>query len=79
MALYGSLWTLIYIGKNNGNIPKQLKFLIKYIALELWFTMEKLRVVLYNVKKKLLYYGKNYDTIPKTIEPCLSTGKNLVL
>ena len=28
--------------KNNGNIPKQFKFLNKYIALDLGFTMEKL-------------------------------------
>ena len=29
-------------GNNYGNTPKQLKFLIKFVALELWFTMKKL-------------------------------------
>ena len=35
--------TLIYNGKNYDNIAKQLRFLNKYIALELQFTIEKLQ------------------------------------
>ena len=46
------LW---FIMEKYGNVPKQLKFLRKIIALELWFTMEK-----------LLLYGKNYGTFEKT-------------
>ena len=50
--------SVIYNGKHFANMPKQLKFLNKYIAVKLWFTMEK-----------LWYYGKkNYGTILKTIE-----------
>ena len=46
---------LIYVGKKYGNIPKQLKFLNKFIALELWFTI-----------RKLWYCGENYGTVEKT-------------
>ena len=45
---YPKLWIfVIYNEKNFGNIPKQLMFLNKYMALELWFS-----------KEKLLHYGK---------------------
>ena len=48
--------------KNNGNIPKQLNFFNKYIALKLWFTMEN-----YGTKKKAMILWKNYGTMDKTM------------
>ena len=47
---------LIYVGKKYGNIPKQLKFLNKFIAVELRFTI-----------RKVWYCGKNYGTIEITM------------
>ena len=54
-----TLWFIIE-KKNYPNIPKQLKFLNKFIALELWFTLENYgtmekTIVLW---KKLWYYCK---------------------
>ena len=49
-----TIW--IKMGKNSVIYQKQLKFLNKFIALEYWFTMEK-----------LWYYGKNYSTKEKTM------------
>ena len=51
--------SLIYNGENYGYIPKKL-FLNKYLALEFWFTVEK-----------LWYYGQNngtIETMPRTME-----------
>ena len=53
-------------------------FLNKFIALELWFMMDKLW---YYRKKNLWHYGKHYGTmeknhnIKKTIELCFITEK----
>ena len=72
--------TLIYNGEKQGNIPKQLKFLNNYIAVQLWFTMEKLwnyGNIYGTLEKKILYYGKKYDTIPKTIEFWFTMEQNL--
>ena len=50
--------------ENYGNIPEYLKFLNKFIALELWFTKENYGTM----EIKLWYYGKicyyteNYGT-----------------
>ena len=47
--------TFIYNGKKNfGNIPTQLRFLNKFIALEHWFTIDNYGTM----EKKLWYYGK---------------------
>ena len=51
------------MGKNFGNIPKQLKFFNKSINLELYFLLWKN----YGTMEKLWYYGKNYCTMGKTI------------
>ena len=48
------------IKENYGNILKQLKFFNKFIALELWFTMENLGTM-----EKMWYYTENYGTILK--------------
>ena len=49
--------------KNHGKISKVLN---RFIALEIWLTMEK-----------LWYYGKNYSTIPKTMELWFTMEKKL--
>ena len=52
--------------KTLGNIPKQLKPLHKFIALELWFTKEKLWQYgkkNYGCVEKLWYYTENYGTL----------------
>ena len=69
MVDYQKLSNFDLLRKNYGKMSKQLKFLNKIIALELWFTM-----------KKLWYYGNtmvvyrklwnfdllwNYDTMEK--------------
>ena len=74
---YQKLWNFDY-GKKYANIPKQLKFLNKFIALELWFTMKNYgtvekTMVLWNnngtmeinvvLWKKLWYYNENYETL----------------
>ena len=46
--------TLIYSGKKYANIPNKLNFLKEFIALQLWFNMEKL----WYYGKKLCYYNK---------------------
>ena len=56
--------------KNYGNIPNLLKFLTKFKLQNfdlLWNnygTIEKTMVLW----KMLWYYGKNYDSIPKTMK-----------
>ena len=50
------LWT------NYGNLPKQLNFFNKFIALELSFTIEK-----YGTKEKRWYYEKNYGIMDKSM------------
>ena len=47
-------------------MPKQLKFLKKYVALELWFTLEN-----YDT-----FGEKNYDTVPETMELWFTMEKN---
>ena len=54
--------------KNYGNIPIQLEFLNKYIALELWFTVEN-----YDTMEKTMELWKNYGTIEKQL---WNYGKN---
>ena len=64
--------------KNYGYIPKQLKFLNKWISLKLWFTMEKLWYMYYGKKN----YGtmiKNYDTLPRAMELWFTVEKAMVL
>ena len=56
LKFFQKLWIfVIYNEENFGNIPKQLMFLNKNMAIELWFSMEK-----------LWHYGKNYGTMEKT-------------
>ena len=58
-----NLW---FIMENTfANMPKQLKFFNKYIAVKLWFTMEKLwyygkktMVLYWKLLNVLIYYGK---------------------
>ena len=47
---------------------KIIEVLNRFIALELWFTMEK-----------LWYYGKHYGIIPKTMEIWFTMEKKMVL
>ena len=64
---------MIYNGKNYGNIPKKIEVLNRFIASELWFTMEKTMVLwkkLWYYTENygtLIYYGKNYGTMEKTM------------
>ena len=64
---YQKLRIFIYNEKTWGNIPEELNFLIKYIALEHWFIMEKLLYYekKYGTMEKLCHYWKNYGTILK--------------
>ena len=73
--------TSIYEEKKHGRLPNTKK---------LWFIMEKLwkytkiievlnRLIVLELgftMKKLWYYGKNYGTIPKTMELWLTMEKN---
>ena len=75
--------------KNYSDIPKYVKFLNKFIHLELWFTLEKhgsmekliiviLRKKLWYDRKKLLYYTENYGILiyyGKTLVLCKKTNK----
>ena len=83
MALYRELWNFDLRRKKHGRLPKTKKLWIimektikytkiievlnRFIALELWFT-----IYIYGktmvLWKKLWHYGKNYGTIPKTME-----------
>ena len=67
MVDYQKLWIIVQKKTPNSNIPKQLKFLNKYLASELLFTMEK-----------LWYYGKSYGTctIPVAMELWFTMKKN---
>ena len=53
--------------KKNGNIPKQLKILNKFIALELWFTMENYGTM----EMTMVLWKKNYarPTMEKIMKP----------
>ena len=57
------------IKKNYGNIPIKFKFLNKFIALELWFSMVKLCYYAekyrkkYGTVEKLWYYTEKYVTL----------------
>ena len=55
---------MIYNGKNYGNIQNN-EVLNRLIALDLWFTMEKIWYYgkNYCAMEKIWYYGKNYGTI----------------
>ena len=62
------------MGKKYGNIPMQFMFLIKFIRLELWITIEKNGTM----GKTMVLWKKN-DTIPKTIELWFTMEKAMVL
>ena len=64
--------------KKYGNIPKKLKFFNKFIALEHWFTFEKLCNYgkNYDTMEKLWYYENISDILPKTMELWLTMAKN---
>ena len=61
--LTNTMQPTIYNGKHFANMPKQLKFLNKYIAVKLW----------------LIDWKKNYVTILKTIELWFTMGKKTLV
>ena len=58
-----------------------MKYLYKFIALELWFILEYLWYYdkNYSTMEKLWYYRKNGGTIPKTMELWFTMEKTMVL
>ena len=65
--------------KTHGNIPKQLQFLNKYIAFELWFTRKNYDIMETSMvlSKTNTVLWKKYDTISKTIEFWFTMEHNL--
>ena len=75
IVVYQKLRNFI-IEKKIGNIPTQLKFLNKFIALELWFTIENYGTM---DKNYIWYHTEKYGTIQKTIELCFTMDKTMAL